>query len=133
VPGSATRESVVVLEDDGIRYGTTVATLSKIKPAFPQWGSGTTTGGNASQITDGASAVLVMTRREAERRCLPILGKHVRTAVTGMSFLLAHRRCNNALGVPPRIMGVGPVYAIPLALKDTGLELHDIDLFEVCF
>jgi acetyl-CoA acetyltransferase len=81
---SANRESVMVWEDDGIRYGTTADSLSKIKAAFPHWGNGTTTGGNASQITDGAAAVLVMTRREAERRCLPILGKHIRTAVTGM-------------------------------------------------
>ena len=133
VPGSANRQSVVVLEDDGIRYGTTVEALSRIKSAFPQWGSGTTTGGNASQITDGASAVLVMTRREAERRCLPILGKHIRTAVTGVSLSTCISQMNsNALGVPPRIMGIGPVYAIPLALKDSGLELRDIDLFEVC-
>ena len=80
---SADKETVVVREDDGIRYGTTVETLSKIRSAFPQWGNGTTTGGNASQITDGAAAVLVMTRREAERRHLPILGKHIRTAVAG--------------------------------------------------
>ena len=80
---SVDKEVVEVREDDGIRYGTTVAALSKIRSAFPQWGNGTTTGGNASQITDGAAAVLVMTRREAERRQLPILGKHVRTAVTG--------------------------------------------------
>jgi len=74
---------IVVREDDGIRYGTTGETLSKIKSAFPQWGNGTTTGGNASQITDGAAAVLLMTRREAERRGLPILGKYITTAVSG--------------------------------------------------
>lgn len=112
-PNSAYR---IVREDDGIRYGTTVNALSKIRSAFPQWGNGTTTGGNASQITDGAAAVLVMTRREAERRNLPILGRHITTAVTG---------------VPPRIMGIGPVYAIPQALKDAGLKLHDVDLFEI--
>jgi acetyl-CoA acetyltransferase len=82
-PNSAYR---IVREDDGIRYGTTVNALSKIRSAFPQWGNGTTTGGNASQITDGAAAVLVMTRREAERRNLPILGRHITTAVTGMSL-----------------------------------------------
>ncbi|KAF8973561.1 3-ketoacyl-CoA thiolase [Flammula alnicola] len=115
-PNSDKRVPVVVKEDDGIRYGTTQAKLSKIKPAFPQWGNSTTTGGNASQITDGAAAVLVMTRKEAERRGLPILAKHITTAVAG---------------VPPRIMGIGPVYAIPLALKNAGLEIDDIDLFEI--
>jgi len=110
------RVSVVVKEDDGIRYGTTEQALAKIKPAFPQWGNSTTTGGNASQITDGAAAVLVMSRREAEKRGLPILAKHITTAVAG---------------VPPRIMGVGPVYAIPMALKNAGLQLSDVDLFEI--
>ncbi|KAJ3515045.1 hypothetical protein NLJ89_g2005 [Agrocybe chaxingu] len=115
-PGSDKRVPVVVKEDDGIRYGTTQEKLSKIKSAFPQWGNGTTTGGNASQITDGAAAVLVMTRREAERRGLPILAKHVTTAVAGC---------------PPRIMGIGPVFAIPLALKNAGLEMKDVDIFEI--
>jgi acetyl-CoA acyltransferase 1 len=118
-PDSANRESVVVREDDGIRYGTTADALSKIKSAFPQWGNGTTTGGNASQITDGAAAVLVMTRREAERRCLPILGKHIRTAVTGVSLSthVSQTQITQCLGVPPRIMGIGPVYAIPLGTQ----------------
>ena len=77
------RVPVVITEDDGIRYGTTVANLSKIKPAFPQWGNSTTTGENASQITDGSAAVLLMSRREAEKRGLRILAKHVTTAVVG--------------------------------------------------
>jgi len=113
---SGQRVPVVITEDDGIRYGTTQANLSKIKPAFPQWGNSTTTGGNASQITDGAAAILLMSRREAEKRGLPILSKYVTTAV---------------VGVPPRIMGVGPVYAIPEALKNAGLQLGDVDLFEI--
>jgi acetyl-CoA acyltransferase 1 len=77
------RVPVVITEDDGIRYGTTQANLSKIKPAFPQWGNSTTTGGNASQITDGAAAILLMSRKEAEKRGLRILAKHVTTAVVG--------------------------------------------------
>jgi len=77
------RIPVIVTEDDGIRYGTTQGNLSRIKPAFPQWGNSTTTGGNASQITDGAAATLLMTRREAEKRGLRILAKHVTTAVAG--------------------------------------------------
>jgi acetyl-CoA acyltransferase 1 len=62
----------VIDQDDGIRPGTTAASLAQLRPAFKK--SGTTTAGNSSQVTDGASAVLMMTRREAERRGLPILG-----------------------------------------------------------
>ena len=82
-PGSHETTPVVVTKDDGIRYGTTQEKLAKINAAFPQWGNSTTTGGNASQVTDGAAAVLIMTRREAEKRGLPILGKHITTAVAG--------------------------------------------------
>lgn len=81
------RVPVVITEDDGIRYGTTQEKLSKVKPAFPQWGNSTTTGGNASQITDGAAAILLMTRREAEKRGLRILAKHITTAVAGNASL----------------------------------------------
>ncbi|KAL1749207.1 Thiolase, N-terminal domain-containing protein [Schizophyllum fasciatum] len=110
------RVQKVVTEDDGIRYGTTAENLAKIRSAFPQWGNGTTTGGNASQITDGAAAVLLMTRRKAEELGLPILAKHVSTSVAG---------------VPPRIMGIGPVFAIPMVLEKAGITLADVDLFEV--
>lgn len=65
------KEKFVVDHDDGIRYGTTKETLGKIKGAFPQWGGGKTTGGNASQITDGAASVLLMTRRKADELGLP--------------------------------------------------------------
>jgi acetyl-CoA acyltransferase 1 len=80
---SGTRVRVVLTKDDGIRYGTTKESLSKIKAAFPQWGKALTTGGNASQITDGAAAVLLMTRRKAQELGLTILAKHVSTTVTG--------------------------------------------------
>ena len=80
---STTRHRVTVTKDDGIRYGTTRESLLKIRSAFPQWGQGRTTGGNASQITDGAAAVMMMTRRKAEALGLAILGKHVSTAVAG--------------------------------------------------
>ncbi len=83
---SGERKQVVVNMDDGIRLGTTKEALGKIKPAFPQWGRSTTTGGNASQITDGAAAVLLMTRRKAEELGLNIIGKHITTSVAGMSF-----------------------------------------------
>jgi acetyl-CoA acyltransferase 1 len=117
-PATGERRRVVVTEDDGIRAGTTKEALLKIRPAFPQWRNGTTTGGNASQITDGAAAVLLMTRRKAEELGLEILARHVTTAVAG---------------VPPRIMGVGPVYAIPMALKNAGIGMDDVDLYEVSF
>lgn len=115
-PTTGEKRKVVVNKDDGIRAGTTKEKLSKIKPAFPQWGNGTTTGGNASQVTDGAAAVMLMTRRKAEELGLKILGKHASTAV---------------VGCPPRIMGIGPVFAIPAVLKSVGITQDDVDLFEV--
>ncbi|KAG6911561.1 hypothetical protein DXG01_011863 [Tephrocybe rancida] len=115
-PSTGERKQVVVTADDGIRVGTTKESLARIKPAFPQWGNSTTTGGNASQITDGAAAVMLMTRKRAEELGLKILAKHHTTALAG---------------VPPRIMGVGPVYAIALAMKNSGITLKDVDLFEI--
>lgn len=85
------RVRVTVSADDGIRGDTTKEGLSKIRAAFPQWGNGTTTGGNASQITDGVAGVLLMTRRKAEELGLEILGKHI---------------CTSTGGLAPRIMGI---------------------------
>jgi len=113
---SGNRERVIVNKDDGIRYGTTKESLSKIRAAFPQWGKALTTGGNASQITDGAAAVLMMTRRKAQELGLPILAKHVSTVVAGCA---------------PRVMGIGPLLAIPMVFKNTGLTKDDVDLFEI--
>jgi acetyl-CoA acyltransferase 1 len=110
------RTRVIVDKDDGIRHDTSPAALAKIRSAFPQWGGGKTTGGNASQITDGAAAVLLMTRKKAEELGLPVLAKYVTTSVAGLA---------------PRIMGIGPSYAIPMALEQTGLSISDVDLFEV--
>ncbi|KAJ7786141.1 Thiolase, N-terminal domain-containing protein [Mycena metata] len=115
-PTTGERTRVTITKDDGIRYGTTAEGLSKIRSAFPQWGQGTTTGGNASQITDGAAAVLLMTRRKAESLGLKILAKHVSTSVTG---------------VAPRIMGIGPAVAIPAVLEQCGITQDDVDLFEI--
>jgi acetyl-CoA acyltransferase 1 len=112
--GSVTTK--VISQDDGIRAGTTAAALGKIRPAFPQWQPSQTTGGNASQVTDGAAAVLLMKRSKAEALGVKILGKHVATAVTGLA---------------PRIMGIGPRYAIPMVLAQAGISLEDVDLFEV--
>ncbi|GAA5925585.1 hypothetical protein JCM3775_001448 [Rhodotorula graminis] len=110
------RTKVLVTKDDGIRPGTTKEALGKIRKAFPQWGNGTTTGGNASQITDGVAGVLLMTRRRAEELGLEILGKHVATSVAGL---------------PPRIMGIGPTVAIPKVLERCGISKDDVDLWEV--
>jgi acetyl-CoA acyltransferase 1 len=109
------RVKKLVSKDDGIRPGTTAEALGKIRPAFPQWGN-YTTGGNASQVTDGAAAVLLMTRRKAEELGLKILAKHVTTAVAGL---------------PPRVMGIGPTFAIPQVLKKAGITKEDVDLWEV--
>lgn len=85
-----------------------------MKPAFSK--DGTTHAGNASQISDGAAAVLLARRSVAEKHGLPIQGKFVSGSV---------------IGVPPAIMGVGPAYAIPKLLNKAGLTIDDIDIFEI--
>ncbi|TPX31583.1 hypothetical protein SmJEL517_g05111 [Synchytrium microbalum] len=106
-------DGTVVDADDGIRP-TTREALGKLRPAFSS--EGTTTAGNASQVSDGAAAVLLMRRSVAEKLGLPVLARWVGFSV---------------VGVPPRIMGVGPAFAIPAVLKQTGLTIDDIDIFEV--
>uniref|UniRef100_A0A7S2Z6C0 acetyl-CoA C-acyltransferase n=1 Tax=Chloropicon laureae TaxID=464258 RepID=A0A7S2Z6C0_9CHLO len=105
---------VVVTHDDGMRKGLTLEKVQKLKPAFDPQGS--TTAGNASQISDGAAACLLMKRSEAQRRGLPVLG-------TFRSF--------SVVGCDPKIMGIGPALAIPEAVKMAGLQTNDIDLFEI--
>ncbi|KAG0292642.1 3-ketoacyl-CoA thiolase with broad chain length specificity [Dissophora globulifera] len=106
--------TITVSKDDGIREGVTEESLSKLKPAFTA--DGFTTAGSASQVSDGAAAVLLMKRKTAESLQLPILAKYVASA---------------AVGCPPRIMGVGPVYAIPAVCKKAGVEIEDIDVIEL--
>ncbi|GAA96761.1 uncharacterized protein L969DRAFT_247829 [Mixia osmundae IAM 14324] len=113
---AAPRQRKTVSDDDGIRPGTTAEGLSKVKSAFPQWGKGATTGGNASQITDGGACVCLMTRRKAQELGLQIIAKHVATTTVGLA---------------PRIMGIGPSYAIPKLFSQLNLTVSDIDLFEV--
>jgi len=113
-PKTGESKQVVVDKDDGIRDGVTAESLAKLKPAFMEEGS--THAGNASQVSDGAAGVLLARRSVAKRLGLPIIGKFV-TAVT--------------VGVPPRIMGVGPAYAIPKALEKTGLSIPDVDFYEI--
>ena len=100
--------------DEGVRPDTTPDVLAKLKPAFALGGS--VTAGNASQTSDGAAAVAVMSREKAERLGLTPLA-------TFKSFALA--------GVEPEIMGVGPVEAIPKALRMAGIELDQVDVFEI--
>lgn len=102
-------------QDDGIRASTTLDSLSKLKPVFDKK-NGITTAGNASQMTDGAAAVLMMSRAEAERRNLPILA-------TWRGF--------DVIGVPPKIMGIGPAVAIPRVLRKSNLTISDVQLFEI--
>ncbi|XP_068582659.1 3-ketoacyl-CoA thiolase B, peroxisomal-like [Cebidichthys violaceus] len=103
-----------VSEDDGIRAGTTLAGLSKLRPAFKPGGS--TTAGNSSQVSDGAAAVLIGRRSAVEVLGLPVMGV---------------LRASAVVGVPPDVMGIGPAFAIPAALKQAGLTVADIDVFEI--
>lgn len=115
-PETGSVEKVIVSKDDVIRHGTELPTLLKIRSAFPQWAPSHTTGGNASQNSDGASAVLLMRRSKAEELGLKVIAKYVMTTT---------------VGVEPRVMGIGPSVAIPKVLEATGLRKEDVDLFEV--
>lgn len=108
-------KDVTLTRDEGIRPGTTFEGLSKIRSAFPQWG-GATTGGNASQVTDGAAAVLLMKRSTAIKLGQPILAKYVGSTTAGLA---------------PRIMGIGPSIAIPKLLNLHGITLDDVDIVEI--
>jgi acetyl-CoA acyltransferase len=100
--------------DEGPRPGSTPEVLSKLKPVFKV--DGTVTAGNSSQLSDGAAAVVMMSRQKAEALGLKPLARFVSFAVGG---------------VRPEIMGIGPVTAVPKVLKYAGLELDDIDLVEL--
>ncbi|XP_004854312.1 3-ketoacyl-CoA thiolase B, peroxisomal isoform X1 [Heterocephalus glaber] len=109
-----TKKRITVSQDEGIRPDTTMEGLSKLKPAFKNGGS--TTAGNASQVSDGAAAIPLAQRSKAEELGLPILGVLRSYAV---------------VGVPPDIRGIGPAYAIPVALQKSGLTVNDVDIFEI--
>jgi len=111
---TGTKKEIVVDTDEGARKETTLEGLSKLKPAFQPGGS--TTAGNASQVSDGAAAVLLMKRKTANQLGLPIEG-----VFRGFSVV----------GVPPAVMGIGPAYAIPAVLEQVGLTQNDIDVFEI--
>jgi acetyl-CoA C-acetyltransferase/acetyl-CoA acyltransferase len=109
------REATAVDADNGIREGQTMEALGKLKAVFEKRG-GTVTPGNASQITDGAVALLVMTEAGLKRTGLTPLGR-----LTGFAYA----------GCEPARMGLGPVYAMAKAEKLTGLTLADADLIEI--
>lgn len=114
VDADGNEKEVIISEDDGIRKGVTADSLGKLRPAFAK--DGATTAGNASQVSDGAGAVLLARRSVAQKLGLPIIGKYV--------------HCKT-VGVPPEIMGVGPAVAIPAVLADVGLTVDDVDIFEI--
>jgi len=114
-PKTGEEKTVTLTKDEGPRWGTTYEALSKIRPAFMPHGD-RSTGGNSSQVTDGAAAVLLMKRSKAQELGQPILAKYVGATVAGLA---------------PRIMGIGPSIAIPKLLSKFNLTLADIDLIEL--
>ena len=106
-------KKVTVSDDEGIRDGTTKEGISGLRSAVP---GGLITAGNASQLSDGSGAVVVMHEKIAEQKGLKPLGRFLGFAVAGCE---------------PDEMGIGPVYAIPKVLKRLGLTMNDIDLWEL--
>jgi len=103
-----------VKRDEGPRADTNIEALAKLKPAFKE--GGVVTAGNSSQMSDGAAGVVVMSAERAKQLGLEPLARFVSFAVGG---------------VAPELMGIGPIVAIPKALKVAGLTLNDIDLIEL--
>lgn len=104
----------MISKDDGIKAGTTLEILGKLKPAFRK--NGSTTAGNSSQVSDGAAAVVLARRSAANKLGLPILARFVDYSVKG---------CD------PLLMGIGPAVAIPALLEKTGKKISDIDIWEI--
>jgi acetyl-CoA acyltransferase len=112
--GRKTRREVEFTADEGVRRDTSEEGLAKLRPAFHA--KGTITAGNASQMSDGAAAAVVMSDERARQLNLKPLGRFVAYATAGC---------------PPEEMGIGPVYAIPKVLRMAGLRLEDIDVIEL--
>jgi acetyl-CoA acyltransferase len=112
--GKKKTRSFVVDTDEGPRADTSLEALAKLKPAFAA--NGVVTAGNSSQTSDGAAFVIVMSERMVNQLGLKPIGRLVASAVAG---------------VHPRIMGIGPVAAIPKVLKQANMNLSDIDLIEL--
>jgi acetyl-CoA acyltransferase len=112
--GRKQRREVTFEKDEGVRRDTSMESLAKLKPAFHV--KGTITAGNASQMSDGAAACVVMSEERARELGLKPLARFVAYATAGC---------------PPEEMGIGPVFAIPKVLKIAGLTLDQIDLIEL--
>jgi acetyl-CoA C-acetyltransferase len=112
VMGMMTKQ-ITVSDDEGIRAGTTYEGIMGLRSALP---GGLVSAGNASQLSDGAGAVVVMHEKLAEQKGLKPLGRVLGVGVAGCE---------------PDEMGIGPVYAIPKVLKRLGLSIQDIDLWEL--
>ncbi len=112
--GEITEESVCLEKDEGNRPTTTIEGLNSLEPVMGK--NAFITAGNASQLSDGASACLLMNSKEVEKRNLEPLGVFKGIAISGLE---------------PDEMGIGPIYAIPKLLERTGLKMSDIDLWEL--
>ncbi len=112
--GKRKKRNFVVDTDEGVRADTSMQALAKLKPAFAL--GGTVTAGNSSQTSDGAAFVIVMSAKMMKELSLKPLAKLV--------------ACVSA-GIHPRVMGVGPVEAVPKVLKQAGMNLSQIDLIEL--
>ncbi|MFN2532343.1 MAG: acetyl-CoA C-acyltransferase [Pyrinomonadaceae bacterium] len=112
--GRRQRREVVFDRDEGVRRDTSLEALAKLKPAFHI--KGTITAGNASQMSDGAAAAVVMSDERAKSMNVKLMGRFVAYATAGC---------------PPEEMGIGPVFAIPKVLKLAGLSLSEIDVVEL--
>lgn len=112
--GSTKTKNFTFKRDEGPRGDTSMEALGKLRAVFKE--GGTVTAGNSSQMSDGAAGVIIMSRAKADELGLKPMARFVAFA---------------AAGVPPEIMGVGPVAAVPKALKNAGLSLEDIELIEL--
>jgi acetyl-CoA acyltransferase len=112
--GNTIEKSFVFKRDEGPRGDTSLEALARLRPAFKE--GGTVTAGNSSQMSDGAAGVIVMSRAKAEALGLKPLVRFIGFGVAG---------------VPPEIMGIGPIEAVPKVLKMTGMSLKDIGLIEL--
>lgn len=108
------KKTVKVFQDEGPRKNVTVESLQKIRPAFKK--DGASHAGNSSQVSDGAAAILLMSRRLAKKTGVHILGRYIATA---------------NVGVPPDVMGIGPAVAIPRLLENCGVSVEDVAVFEI--
>ena len=112
--GKKQKRNFIVDTDEGVRADTSIEGLAKLKPAFALGGS--VTAGNSSQTSDGAAFVLVMSEKMVNELGLKPIARLVNCA---------------SAGVHPKLMGIGPIEAVPKVLKQAGMQLGDIDLFEL--